>query len=117
VVAAYVAGEAARLTVRRARDTAEAGRSPGPEGSGTKLRGSAQFKSIADLALGLLGPAAVAADGDAIDEWLTLFLTAPSISIRGGTDEIQRNIIGERILGLPAEPRVDVDRPFREIPH
>ena len=117
VVAAYVAGEAARLTVRRARDTAEAGRSPGPEGSGTKLRGSAQFKSIADLAVGLLGPAAVAADGDAIDEWLTLFLTAPSISIRGGTDEIQRNIIGERILGLPAEPRVDVDRPFREIPH
>ena len=117
VVAAYVAGEAARLTVRRARDTAEAGRAPGPEGSGTKLRGSAQFKSIADLAFGLLGPAAVATDGDEVDEWLTLFLTAPSISIRGGTDEIQRNIIGERILGLPTEPRVDVDRPFRDIPH
>ena len=50
-------------------------------------------------------------------EWQTLFLTAPSISIRGGTDEIQRNIVGERVLGLPPEPRVDVDRPWSEIPH
>jgi len=117
VVAAYVDGEAARLTLRRARDAAEAGRPAGPEGSGTKLRGSALFKSTAGLALGLLGPDAIATDDDGVDEWRTLFLTAPSISIRGGTDEIQRNIVGERILGLPAEPRVDVDRPFRDIPH
>jgi alkylation response protein AidB-like acyl-CoA dehydrogenase len=114
VVATYVESEVARLTVRRARDAAEAGRPVGPEGSGTKLRGSALFKSTADLALGILGPGAIAADHDA-DEWRTLFLTAPSISIRGGTDEIQRNIVGERILGLPAEPRVDVDRPFRDV--
>ena len=39
--------------------------------------------------------------------WHTLFLTGPSFRIRGGTDEIQRNIIGERVLGLPREPRVD----------
>ncbi len=82
------------------------------------------FKASADLALGLLGADAVAAipgdpgahAEDEIAEWQTLFLTAPSISIRGGTDEIQRNIVGERVLGLPPEPRVDVDRPFREIP-
>jgi alkylation response protein AidB-like acyl-CoA dehydrogenase len=120
VHAAYVESEVARLTVRRARDTARAGRPPGPEGSGTKLRGSSMFKAAADLALGLLGPESVAADPDdaeAVDEWRTLFLTAPSISIRGGTDEIQRNIVGERVLGLPPEPRVDLDRPFREIPH
>lgn len=120
VLAAYVDSEVARLTVRRARDATLAGRPPGHEGSGTKLRGSATFKTTADLALGLLGPGGVAAervpDGPAA-EWQTLFLTAPSISIRGGTDEIQRNIVGERVLGLPPEPRVDVDRPFRDIPH
>ena len=51
--------------------------------------------------------------GDEQEEWQTLFLTGPSFSIRGGTDEIQRNIIGERVLGLPPEPRVDKDKPFR----
>ena len=45
-------------------------------------------------------------------EWDAVFLTAPSISIRGGTDEIQRNIVGERVLGLPPEPRVDKGIPF-----
>jgi alkylation response protein AidB-like acyl-CoA dehydrogenase len=125
VRAAYVDSEVSRLTVRRARDAALAGRTPGPESSGTKLRGSATFKTTANVALGLLGPGGVAAervdDGSPSDrstaEWQTLFLTAPSISIRGGTDEIQRNIIGERVLGLPPEPRVDVDRPFRDLPH
>ncbi len=105
----------ARLTARRARDAAKAGRSPGPEGSGSKLRGSAGLKAAASLALDLLGPDGVAGiDGDG--EWQTLFLTSPSISIRGGTDEIQRNIVGERVLGLPPEPRADVDVPFSELP-
>ena len=69
-----------------------------------------------DLALAVLGPAGVAGtDPDAL-EWRTLFLTAPSVSIRGGTDEIQRTIVGEHVLGLPPEPRVDVDRPWNEVP-
>ncbi len=101
-----------RLTMRRARERARAG-VPGPEGSGAKLRGSAVFKATADAALSFLGPEGVTEPG----EWQTLFLTAPSISIRGGTDEIQRNIVGERVLGLPPEPRVDTDRPYRDIPH
>jgi acyl-CoA dehydrogenase len=99
------------LTAKRARDTARAGR-PGPEGSGLKLRGSHLFRTYTALALQLLGPHGVS---DAGQDWQTLFLTSPSLSIRGGTDEIQRNIIGERLLGLPAEPRVDRDAPFEQL--
>jgi alkylation response protein AidB-like acyl-CoA dehydrogenase len=99
------------LTARRARDSARAGR-PGPEGSGMKLRGTRLFRGYTDIAMRLLGPDAMT---DPNGEWQTLFLTAPSLSIRGGTDEIQRNIVGERVLGLPQEPRVDRDVPFNEM--
>ncbi len=92
----YVASEVARLSGQRARDLARAGR-PGPEGSGMKLRLTHLFRDYTNVATRVLGPAATAVD----DEWRTLFLTAPSISIRGGTDEIQRNIVAERVLGLP----------------
>jgi hypothetical protein len=54
------------------------------------------------------------AGADPHDEWNLFFLTSPSLSIRGGTDEIQRNIVAERVLGLPAEPRTDRDLPFSE---
>jgi alkylation response protein AidB-like acyl-CoA dehydrogenase len=99
-------------TARRARDSARAGR-PGPEGSGMKLRGSKMFRDYTDLALRILGADATC---DPHGELQTLFLTAPSLSIRGGTDEIQRNIVGERVLGLPSEPRVDRDVPFDRLP-
>jgi alkylation response protein AidB-like acyl-CoA dehydrogenase len=115
LAAAVIELEVARLTARRARDASKAGRPPGPEGSGSKLRGSAGLKATASLALDLLGPDGVAGiDGNG--EWQALFLTSPSISIRGGTDEIQRNIVGERVLGLPPELRADVDVPFSELP-
>jgi alkylation response protein AidB-like acyl-CoA dehydrogenase len=112
IVAAHVAREVTQLTSRRARDLARAG-TPGPEGSGQKLRGSALLKQTASAALSARGAGGMLDDGD----WTTIFLTAPSISIRGGTDEIQRNIVGEHVLGLPPEPRVDVDRPWNELPH
>jgi alkylation response protein AidB-like acyl-CoA dehydrogenase len=99
------------LTARRARDSSTAGR-PGPEGSGMKLRGSRTFRDYTNLALRLLGADALTA----AEPWHTLFLTAPSLSIRGGTDEIQRNIIGERILGLAEEPRLDRTLPFDQLP-
>jgi alkylation response protein AidB-like acyl-CoA dehydrogenase len=95
--------EVARLTGLRAKAAARAGRPPGPEGSGGKLRMSSTLKALASLALDL---------GADDEEWRTLFLTGPSLSIRGGTDEIQRNILGERVLGLPPEPRPDKEGPF-----
>ena len=99
------------LTIRRARDTARTGQ-PGPAGSGLKLRGSRTFRDYTNLALAILGPDALTA----AEPWHTLFLTAPSLSIRGGTDEIQRNIVGERVLGLPEEPRLDRTLPFDQLP-
>jgi alkylation response protein AidB-like acyl-CoA dehydrogenase len=79
-----------------------------------KLRAATAFKAYADVAMRILGADAMC---EPTGEWQTLFLTAPSLSIRGGTDEIQRNIVGERVLGLPAEPRVDRGIPFRALPH
>ncbi|HVM10066.1 MAG TPA: acyl-CoA dehydrogenase family protein [Acidimicrobiales bacterium] len=111
----------ARQRLARAYTGMEIGRlsrvvGAGTHGSAAKLRMVASTKSVADLAADLLGPAAVAASsGDGFDEWRTLFLTAPSMSIRGGTDEVQRNIVGERVLGLPPEPRVDKGIPFRDV--
>jgi len=107
--------EVGRLTNLRAREARRAGRPPGPEGSGAKLRGAAAIKALADLAVDVEGLGGLIASAGE-DEWLTLFLTAPSISIRGGTDEIQRNILGERVLGLPPEPRPDKGVPFKEVP-
>jgi acyl-CoA dehydrogenase len=111
-VSLYAELEVARWTAQRSRAAAKAGRPPGPEGSGAKLRLSANVKELGDIGIDAVGMAGVA--GDDWSERQTLFLTGPSISIRGGTDEIQRNIVGERVLGLPPEPRVDKDRPFRE---
>jgi alkylation response protein AidB-like acyl-CoA dehydrogenase len=108
----YTEARVMGFTAKRARDTARSGR-PGPEGSGMKLRGSALFRDYTALAARILGPEiALEPHG----EWQTLLLTAPSLSIRGGTDEIQRNIVGERVLGLPEEPRVDRELPFEELP-
>jgi alkylation response protein AidB-like acyl-CoA dehydrogenase len=95
--------EAARLTGLRDRGA-----------PGGKVRLASVLRQVGGLAVDVQGPAGVT--GDADPDWEAVFLTAPSVSIRGGTDEIQRNIIGERVLGLPPEPRTDKGVPFDEIP-
>ena len=100
------------VQMMRARSAAEvkAGKRPGPEGSGQKLRAAAVFRRRAELikdAQGLDGLLSTTAGN-------VEFLTAPSMSIRGGTDEIQRTIIGERILGLDREPRADHGKPWSQ---
>ena len=87
------------------------GSPPGPEGSMAKLRSVSAFKARAYLGKNLGGAAGMLSDSPGHLE----FLTAPSMSIRGGTDEVQRNIIGERILGLPGEPRVDKGVAYSEL--
>lgn len=111
-----LAGDIARLRMiewgaQRAQAARKAGEPPGAEGSLAKLATNAMVKDVADLAVGAEGPAGATLEGGP-DQWQTMWLVAPSLSIRGGTDEVQRNIVGERVLGLPPEPRVDKDRPW-----
>ena len=101
---AYSFDQAAAWTNGRAA----ASRQPGPAGSGAKLRSTRQYRDRATISLDSLGPEAMLTD----NEHSLTFLTSPSMAIRGGTDEIQRNIVGERVLGLPSEPRVDRDVPW-----
>lgn len=83
------------------------GRVPGPEGSIAKLVGTTLLSDLYDHAMDLLGADAMLAGGDAPagGEWQDAFLGTPGLRIGGGTDQIQRNIIAERILGLPKDAR------------
>jgi alkylation response protein AidB-like acyl-CoA dehydrogenase len=104
-------------TAMRALAARRAGRPPGPEGSLAKLAASNLARAAADAhsyaadsgAL-LTGPTSMF-DGVVAE----VLVSVPAVSIAGGTDEIQRNIIGERVLGLPREPAVDRDVPFRDV--
>ena len=93
------------------------GRHPSIDGSVLKLLWSADRTAKGELALLLLGPSATLAGADAPEHgvWHTLFLNRFWASIGGGTDEIHRTMVGERALGLPAEPRIDRDIAYREL--
>jgi len=95
------------------------GERPGPENSIGKLVSGSMMQDIAAFALDLQGASAVVADpdqGDAGSRFQTMLLRSPSARIAGGTDEIMRNIIAERVLGLPGDIRVDKDVPFNKVP-
>ena len=113
----HAAQEAARVTTARARAAAESGRPPGPESSLGKLTATRNARLLRDLGPDLLGPHGMLVGEDAPDggEVAATTLYVPCLSIMGGTDEIQHNIVGERVLGLPREPQVDRDVPFREL--
>jgi len=90
------------------------GKVPGPEGSIGKLFGGRMLTAMGDLAIELVGAGAVArADDDY--HWHQAALGAPAAHIAGGSDEVMKNIIGERVLGLPGEPRVDKGVPWRDV--
>lgn len=102
----------------RIRGAAAAGRIPGPEGSVAKLSGALLGTRAAALACQIAGPAATAWSDDAASSPFAtqMVLSAPGAGIAGGTNEVMRNILGERVLDLPKEPQVDRDIPFRDLP-
>jgi alkylation response protein AidB-like acyl-CoA dehydrogenase len=116
--------EANRLTSTRADEMASAG-IPGPEGSVGKLAWANLNKEVTAFTMETLGH-----DGTlyppgydlsrterfAVHEPQKAFLRTRANSIEGGTSEIMLNILGERVLGLPGEPRVDKDLPWTEVP-
>jgi alkylation response protein AidB-like acyl-CoA dehydrogenase len=101
----------------RAQTALSQGRAPGPEVSVMKLAISQHVEQTGDLLMALEGAHATLGGEDAPREQLAqyLFLGQWSVRIGGGTDQVQRNVIGERVLGLPREARTDRDVPFRDL--
>lgn len=113
----YVLSEVGRMTAARVKAAVKAGKGPGPEANTAKLLMSRTTRLVRDLGPAILGPEAMLlgpdTTGGGVVQEMTLFAPAPSIY--GGTDEIQKNIIGERVLGLPKEPGPDKTTPFKDL--
>lgn len=121
----WVDSEVSRLTAERVRQQLAAG-APGPEGSGLKLAFARLNQQVSGLEVELLGE-----DGLRYSDWTMTrpetvdffgrdagyrYLRAKGNSIEGGTSEILRNIVSERVLGLPSEPRTDKDAAWKDLP-
>ncbi|MEM7139402.1 MAG: acyl-CoA dehydrogenase family protein [Actinomycetota bacterium] len=127
VMKLYTKSEVLRLTNMRAAQNAKKGQ-PGPEGSVSKLMGAEFNKDVYSFAVELEGmagqvdfdytfrrPGAVDLDGSGQGIGYA-FLRARANSIEGGTSEVLRNIMGEQMLGLPGEPRIDKDIAWSDVP-
>ena len=120
----WIEAEVQRLTNMRASQNRQKG-TPGPEGSTGKLAFAELNKRIYELCLDIMGPNGMLygsyemtrpAEAMLASSAQKMFLRARANSIEGGTSEIMRNILGERVLGLPGDIRVDKDRPWSEVP-
>jgi len=111
----YIRGQIMSYIGQQTRAAVKAGKAPGPGGSIGKLAGAQLSLRTADLAMAIAGAGGQAWEDTRDARWALGVLSAPASRIAGGTDEVQRNIIGERVLGLPKDPAVDKDVPFRDI--
>jgi len=108
-----------KYTSFRAISALSKGERPGPENSIGKLVAGSMLQDVATYALDLQGAAGVLTgpeDAEAAGKFQAMLLRSPATRVEGGTDEILRNIIAERVLGLPGDIRVDKDVPFNKIP-
>ncbi|MBI1255349.1 MAG: acyl-CoA dehydrogenase [Hyphomonas sp.] len=107
-----------KYTGMRAISALSKGETPGPENSIGKLVAGATMQDLSMFALDLQGEAGVIWDEDSPQQgrFQAMLMRSPATRIEGGSDEILRNIIGERVLGLPGDIRVDKDVPFKDIP-
>jgi len=124
VVRLWIRAEVLRLTNIRAAQRRATG-NPGPEGSVGKILSAELNKDVTELAVDLLGAAGMRYTSyemvrpSAALAWdcpQKAFLRMRANSIEGGTTEVMKNILGERVLGLPGDVRVDKDRPWKDVP-
>jgi acyl-CoA dehydrogenase len=116
VAQVYAQFQVAKWNGQRALDKIKAGGLPGPEMSTGKLALTNNLKRYSELMATILGPRIIADTG----EWgpyafSKLLLGVPGMRVAGGTDEVMRNIVAERVLGLPKDPGIDSTTPFREL--
>jgi len=123
----WVRAEVLRLNNLRAGEARRAG-NPGPEGSITKMAFTELHQAMTETTIGLLGPAGLVGydyaftrpdlefTGLGIDDPQYEFLRARASTIEGGSSQIMRNILGEQVLGLAGEPRLDKGIPWRDVP-
>jgi alkylation response protein AidB-like acyl-CoA dehydrogenase len=127
VTRCWIDAELLRITSQRARAAQKAG-NPGPEGSVGKLFQAEMNKRLWETAIDVLGADGLSYEaGYALRQSVSMnesgeglakyqFLRSRANSIEGGTSEIMRNILGERVLGLPGEPRVDKNVAWKDVP-
>jgi alkylation response protein AidB-like acyl-CoA dehydrogenase len=107
----YIRASGLKYTGYRTLTALSKGTTPGPESSIGKLVGAPMGQELASFAIELQGLA-----GSALGSAQEAYLGSPGLRIAGGTDEIMRNILAERVLRLPPEPRLDKDSAFRDVP-
>ncbi len=116
----YVQEAGLKYTSYRTLSALSRGEIPGPENSIGKLVGAVKSQDMASFAIDLLEQQGIVRDAQNDEEFAALFqdtyMSIPGLRIAGGTDEIMANIIAERVLGLPQEPRMDKGIPFNEVP-
>ena len=116
VMKIYIAYQVAKYTNQRAMDKIKSGQLPGPEMSIAKLALTQNMWKTAQFAAHVLGPRITADTGEwGTFSWNGFLLGAPGMRIAGGSDEVMRNIVGERVLGLPKDPGIDSNSPFKDL--
>jgi alkylation response protein AidB-like acyl-CoA dehydrogenase len=114
----YARSQGLKFTRFRTMTALSRGQTPGPEASITKLVSASKLQEIASCGIDLMGMSGGVMDGEIapMEAWFQeALLYAPGMRIAGGSDEILRNIIAERVLGMPGDIRPDKDVPFREL--
>jgi len=108
--------QVAKWNNQRAMDKVKSGQAPGPEMSIAKMALTRNMQMTAEFVAGVLGPRMVADTGEwGTYAWNKFLLGVPGMRVAGGTDEVLRNIVSERVLGLPKEPGIDTTSPFKDL--
>jgi alkylation response protein AidB-like acyl-CoA dehydrogenase len=112
----YINFQVSRYTNQRAMDKIKRGQLPGPEMSIAKLSLTNNLWRTANFVADVLGPRITADTGEwGTFAWGAFLLGVPGMKVAGGTDEVMKNIVGERVLGLPKEPGIDSTSPFKDL--